>query len=89
MEFFRQLNIASSCRATLYNFQSIYINRIICGYWARMQTSLFERFRGKPINVTGDGQYDSPGFTGISYIFFKHDGKSAKKIGLKIIFVHH
>jgi|LakMenE01Jun11ns_1017448.scaffolds.fasta_scaffold9401405_1 hypothetical protein len=71
MEFFRQMNIATSCRATLYTFQASYINLVICGYWTRMQNALFERFRGQPINITGDGQYDSPGFTGISYIFFK------------------
>jgi len=28
-----------------------------------MQRALVDKFCGQPIKVTGDGQYDSPGFT--------------------------
>lgn len=34
-----------------------------------MQTGLLQRFRGQPIDVTGDGQFDSPGFTA-RYCFY-------------------
>jgi hypothetical protein len=69
MEFFHQLNVATCCRATLYNLQASYVNGIIHRYWTRMQDALTERFRGQPINVTGDGQYDSPGFSA-RYCFY-------------------
>jgi hypothetical protein len=28
-----------------------------------MQAAITERFHGQPVDVTGDGQFDSPGFT--------------------------
>lgn len=49
--------------------QSTYINPVIHIYWTRMKTSLMERFRGQPINITGDGQFDSPGFSA-RYCFY-------------------
>jgi hypothetical protein len=63
LEFFNQLNVSVCSRASLYNMQSVYVNPIICRFWTRMQTAMFERFRGQPLSVTGDGQFDSPGFS--------------------------
>jgi hypothetical protein len=34
-----------------------------------MQSSIIEQFRGRTIDVTGDGQFDSPGFTA-RYCFY-------------------
>jgi hypothetical protein len=71
LEFFQQLNVAVCCRATLYNMQSVYVNPVIYSFWSRMQSSLVERLQrsGRPIAVTGDGQYDSPGFSA-RYCFY-------------------
>lgn len=59
------------CRSTLYNLQAIFVNRIIYSFWIRMQSTLLERFQqsGRPISITGDGQYDSPGFSA-RYCFY-------------------
>ena len=62
LEFFKKMNIAICSRATIYNMQSVYVNPIIYCFWTRMQTSLFQRFRDLLLAVTGDGQFDSPGF---------------------------
>jgi hypothetical protein len=57
------MNIAICSRASIYNLQSTYVNPIIYCFWTRMQTSLFQRFRDLLLAVTGDGQFDSPGFS--------------------------
>ena len=63
LEFFKKMNIAICSRASIYNLQSTYVNPIIYCFWTRMQTSLFQRFRDLLLAVTGDGQFDSPGFS--------------------------
>ena len=59
------MNIAICTRATLYNHQRLYVNQIIYNYWMRMQAGIVEKIlrSGKPVNLTGDGQFDSPGFS--------------------------
>jgi hypothetical protein len=63
LEFFKQLNVATCCRSTLYTLQSEYVNRAVYSYWLRMQAQLFNTIResGEPVCISGDGQYDSPG----------------------------
>jgi len=72
MEFFAQMNIASCCRATYYNLQQDFINNIIWGYWMRMQENIISAIRacGAAISLSGDGQYDSPGFSA-AYCFYR------------------
>lgn len=81
LEFFQQLNVAVCCRATLYNMQSLYVNTAIYSFWSRMQSSLLERLQrsGQPIAVTGDGQYDSPGFSA-RYCFYTLVEASSKLV---------
>jgi hypothetical protein len=71
IEFFRQLGVATCSRTTMYNIQSVFANPIIFSFWSRMQQTIVDRFKqvGRPISVTGDGQYDSPGFSA-SYCFY-------------------
>ncbi len=59
------MNIAICTRATLYNHKRLYVNQIIYNYWIRMQAGIVEKIlrSGKPVNLTGDGQFDSPGFS--------------------------
>ncbi len=47
----------------MYNHQRIYVNQVIYNFWIRMQEGILEKIRrkGKPVRLTGDGQYDSPG----------------------------
>ena len=49
----------------MYNHQRLYVNQIIYNYWIRMQAGIVEKIlrSGKPVNLTGDGQFDSPGFS--------------------------
>jgi hypothetical protein len=47
-----------------------------------MQNALFERFRGQPINITGDGQCDSPGFTARYCFEDEKNRKKRKMLGL-------
>jgi len=73
VEFFKQLNIAMCCRSTLYMLQSLYVNNTIFAYWNRMQENILSkiRLRGEPISVSGDGQFDSPGFSA-AYCFYRY-----------------
>jgi hypothetical protein len=73
LEFFKQLNVATCCRSTLYTLQSLYVNNIVYSYWLRMQEKIINtiRARGEPISVSGDGQFDSPGFTA-AYCFYRY-----------------
>jgi hypothetical protein len=59
------MNIAICTRATMYNHPRMYVNQIIYNYWIRMQEGIVEKIlrSGKPVNLTGDGQFDSPGFS--------------------------
>jgi len=65
VEFFKQLNIAMCCRATLYTLQSLYVNNAVYNFWTTMQERIFTAIReqGEAICISGDGQFDSPGFT--------------------------
>jgi hypothetical protein len=47
----------------MYNHQRIYVNQVIYNFWIRMQEGILDKIRrkGKPVRITGDGQYDSPG----------------------------
>jgi hypothetical protein len=42
-----------------------YVNPIIYSFWLRMQTAMLEKLMqsGKPLDLTADGQYDSPGYS--------------------------
>jgi hypothetical protein len=73
VEFFKQLNVAVCCRSTLYTLQSLYVNHTVCAYWSRMQQSILNKIRqsGEPISVSGDGQFDSPGFSA-AYCFYRY-----------------
>jgi hypothetical protein len=44
-----------------------------------MQSSIIEQFRGKAIDVTGDGQFDSPGFTA-RYCFYTIVEATSKRV---------
>jgi transposase-like protein len=70
-EFFHKLNVAVACRSTMYTLQSVFVNPIVYTYWNSMRQALMEKFRmsGKPINISGDGQFDSPGFNA-RYCFY-------------------
>jgi hypothetical protein len=72
VEFFRQLNIAVCCRSTLYTLQSQYVNTAIYALWSRMQENIFNKIRqsAESISVSGDGQFDSPGFSA-AYCFYR------------------
>jgi hypothetical protein len=47
----------------MYNHQRIYVNQVIYNFWICMQEGILDKIRrrGKPVRITGDGQYDSPG----------------------------
>lgn len=47
----------------MYNIQAVFVNPTVFSYWTRMKESIIEGLQqtGRPISVTGDGQYDSPG----------------------------
>jgi hypothetical protein len=47
----------------MYNHQRIYVNQVIYNFWIRIQEGILDKIRrrGKPVRITGDGQYDSPG----------------------------
>jgi hypothetical protein len=72
MEFFKQLNVAICCRSTLYTLQSMYVNNAVYEFWTRMQEKIFSMIRqsGEPISVSGDGQFDSPGYSA-AYCFYR------------------
>jgi hypothetical protein len=55
------MNIAVCTKSTIYKMQSEFANSIIYSYWKRMQSGILGMFRGRPVDVSGDGQYDSPG----------------------------
>ena len=63
LAFFSKLNVATCCRKTLYTLQRVYVNNIVYGYWLRLQDKIIGRFlaKGKPICISSDGQFDSPG----------------------------
>jgi hypothetical protein len=63
LEFFKQLNVATCSRSTLYTLQSEYVNPTVYSYWLREQAQLFNTIResGEPVCISSDGQYDSPG----------------------------
>jgi hypothetical protein len=71
LEFFRQLGLATCSRSTMYNIQSVFVNPTIFSYWTRMQDAIVDRLKrlGRPISITGDGQFDSPGFSA-AYCFY-------------------
>jgi hypothetical protein len=62
------------CRSTLYTLQSLYVNRTIYAFWNRMQENILNKIRqsGEPISVSGDGQFDSPGFSA-AYCFYRSE----------------
>ena len=65
LEFFAQLKIAVASRATLYSLQSSFVNPIVYLHWIDMRKTLMDKLRqmGDAINISGDGQFDSPGHT--------------------------
>jgi hypothetical protein len=65
LEFFSKLNVATACRSTMYTLQSIFVNPIVHAYWISMRDGLMDKIRsvGKPVKISGDGQFDSPGFS--------------------------
>jgi hypothetical protein len=81
LEFFRQLGLATCSRTTMYNIQSVFVNPTVFSFWTRMQEAVLDRFRcaGRPISITGDGQYDSPGFSA-AYCFYSIVEAKTKKI---------
>ena len=80
-EFFRQLNLAICSRASFYRLQSVYVNPIVYSYWTRMQKQLQDHLKqiGRPITLTGDGQFDSPGFSA-SYCFYSAVETTTNKV---------
>jgi hypothetical protein len=46
---------------------------MVYSYWLRMQERIISSIQasGEPISVSGDGQYDSPGFTA-AYCFYRY-----------------
>jgi hypothetical protein len=81
LELFSQLNVAVCSRSTLYALQSVFVNQIVYSKWIRMQETLLAPFQlsGRPLSVSGDGQYDSPGFSA-SYCFYSMVETGSKKI---------
>lgn len=69
VEFLNQMNVAAGSRATFYRIQKAFVNPIIWLTWTEMQTELYDEHRGKELKVTGDGQFDSPGYSA-SYCFY-------------------
>jgi hypothetical protein len=65
----------------MYSLQAMFVNPTIYSYWLRMKNTLLDQFRniGKPICISGDGQYDSPGFTA-SYCFYSICESTTKKM---------
>jgi hypothetical protein len=63
IEFFKQMKIATSSRTTFYEIQKDYVLPVIWQEWIEMRTDLYNEFRGKELTVSGDGQFDSPGYT--------------------------
>jgi hypothetical protein len=53
--------------------QSLYVNHTIYAFWNRMQENILNKIRlsGEPISVSGDGQFDSPGFSA-AYCFYRY-----------------
>ncbi len=81
LEFFHQLNIGICSRASLYRLQSVFVNPTIFTYWSRMQAALLNEFQRsqEPISISGDGQFDSPGFSA-SYCFYSIVEAGTKKL---------
>jgi hypothetical protein len=49
------MNIAVCTKSTIYKMQSEFANSIIYSYWKRMQSGILGMFRGRPVDVSGDG----------------------------------
>jgi hypothetical protein len=81
LEFFKQLNIASCCRSTMYTYQKMYVNQVVYNYWIKMQTAILEGIlrSGRLLSLTGDGQFDSPGFTA-RYCFYTLVNSRTKQV---------
>jgi hypothetical protein len=86
IELMKQLNLAAGSRSTLYRIQEAFVNPIIWLTWTEMQAELHEEFRGKPLTVSGDGQFDSPGYCA-SYCFYTVVEKTSKKVRISV-FLH-
>jgi hypothetical protein len=56
-------------RSTFYRVQRDYVNPMIWLAWTEMQSQLYEKVRDVELKVSGDGQFDSPGYSA-SYCFY-------------------
>jgi solute carrier family 8 (sodium/calcium exchanger) len=81
IEFFKQMDIAVASRSTLYTIQSVFVNPLVYSYWINMRNTLMDTLRrlGHAINVSGDGQFDSPGFMA-AFCFYTFVETTSKKI---------
>jgi hypothetical protein len=72
LEFFSKLNVAVGCRKTIYTLQRVFVNNIVYSYWLRMKKKIIGTLvaKGKPICISADGQYDSPGHNA-AYLFHR------------------
>jgi hypothetical protein len=69
VEFLNQMNIATASKKTFYRIQGEVVNPIIWSTWMEMRSNLWDQLRECEMTVTGDGQFDSPGFSAY-YCFY-------------------
>lgn len=79
VEFLKKMKVASGSRSTFYRIQKAYVHPIIWQTWTEMQAALCDELRGRELKVTGDGQYDSPGFTAY-YCFYSLVESTTNKV---------
>jgi hypothetical protein len=56
-------------RSTFYRMQRDYVNPTVWLAWTEMQSQLYDEVRDVELQVSGDGQFDSPGYSA-SYCFY-------------------
>jgi hypothetical protein len=79
VEFLNQMNISTACKKTFYRIQEEYASPIIWLTWIEMRSCLWEQLRESAMTVTGDGQFDSPGFSAY-YCFYTVVESTTKKV---------
>jgi hypothetical protein len=79
IEFFNKMKVATGSRSTFYRIQKAYVHPIIWQTWTEMQAALCDELRGMDLKVTGDGQFDSPGFTAF-YCFYSLVESTTNKV---------
>ena len=75
VSFFKHIHCASPGRSFMYNLAGNLLNKVVYNFWLRLQAKLlFARKQSNaPINLGGDGKYDSPGIS--SYRLIRKYGR--------------